>query len=54
MRKLLFFILCTAIIVPATPVEAIKEIALNNENMPQKSTYFFPKLASGIVIHTLC
>lgn len=43
-----------AIIVPATPVEAIKEIALNNENMPQKSTYFFPKLASGIVIHTLC
>ncbi len=43
-----------AIMVPATPVESIKEIALNNENMPQKSTYFFPKLASGIVIHRVC
>ncbi len=43
-----------AIMVPATPVEAIKEIALNNENMPQKSTYFFPKLASGIVVHRVC
>lgn len=43
-----------AILVPATPVETIKEIALNNENMPQKSTYFFPKLASGIVIHKSC
>ena len=43
-----------AILVPATPVEAIKEIALNNENMPQKSTYFFPKLASGIIIHKSC
>jgi len=42
-----------AILVPATPVEAIKEIALNNENMPQKSTYFFPKLASGIIIHSV-
>lgn len=43
-----------AILVPATPVEAIKEIALKNETMPQKSTYFFPKLASGIIIHTVC
>ena len=43
-----------AILVPATPVESIKEIALKNENMPQKSTYFFPKLASGIVIHKVC
>jgi uncharacterized protein (DUF1015 family) len=42
-----------AILVPATPVEAIKEIALNNETMPQKSTYFFPKLASGIIIHSV-
>ncbi|MDD5021813.1 MAG: DUF1015 domain-containing protein [Endomicrobiaceae bacterium] len=42
-----------AILVPATPVEAIKEIALNNETMPQKSTYFFPKLASGIIVHSV-
>ena len=42
-----------ALIVPATPVAALKAICLNNETMPQKSTYFYPKLASGIVIKTL-
>lgn len=42
-----------AIIVPATPVESLKAISLNNEMMPQKSTYFYPKLASGIVIRTV-
>jgi uncharacterized protein (DUF1015 family) len=41
-----------AIIVPATPIESLKAISLNNEMMPQKSTYFYPKLASGIVIRT--
>jgi uncharacterized protein (DUF1015 family) len=41
-----------AIIVPATPVKSLKAISLNNEMMPQKSTYFYPKLASGIVIRT--
>ncbi|MDR2399366.1 MAG: DUF1015 domain-containing protein [Endomicrobium sp.] len=39
-----------AIIVPATPVQSLKAISLSNEVMPQKSTYFYPKLASGIVI----
>ncbi|MDR2709221.1 MAG: DUF1015 domain-containing protein [Elusimicrobiota bacterium] len=39
-----------AIIVPATPAKALKAISLNNEMMPQKSTYFYPKLASGLVI----
>jgi Uncharacterized conserved protein len=42
-----------AIIVPATPVESLQTISLNNEMMPQKSTYFYPKLASGIVIRTV-
>ncbi|MDR1941939.1 MAG: hypothetical protein LBQ47_06410, partial [Endomicrobium sp.] len=42
-----------AIIVPATPIESLKAISLNNEMMPQKSTYFYPKLASGIVIRTV-
>ncbi|MDR0822337.1 MAG: DUF1015 domain-containing protein [Endomicrobium sp.] len=42
-----------AIIVPATPVDSLKNISLNNEMMPQKSTYFYPKLASGIVIRTV-
>ena len=42
-----------AVIVPATPVDAVKKIALAGQTMPQKSTYFFPKVGSGIVIHTL-
>ncbi|MCL2389310.1 MAG: DUF1015 domain-containing protein, partial [Elusimicrobia bacterium] len=42
-----------AVIVPATPIEALKEIALNSEIMPQKSTYFYPKLASGVVIRSV-
>jgi uncharacterized protein (DUF1015 family) len=39
-----------AFIVPAAPVESLKSISLNNEMMPQKSTYFYPKLASGVVM----
>lgn len=37
----------------ATPVEHIRAVADAGEVMPQKSTYFYPKLASGIVIHPL-
>ncbi|MCX5782738.1 MAG: DUF1015 domain-containing protein [Elusimicrobia bacterium] len=44
---------CAAVMVPATPVESIKEIALAGQTMPQKSTYFFPKVASGQVIHSV-
>jgi len=44
---------CLAVIVPATPVAAVKEIALAGQTMPQKSTYFYPKIASGIVIHSV-
>jgi uncharacterized protein (DUF1015 family) len=40
-----------AIILPPISVQSLKAISLNNdETMPQKSTYFYPKLASGIVI----
>lgn len=42
-----------AVMVPPTPVEAIKEIALAGQTMPQKSTYFYPKVASGQVIHSV-
>jgi uncharacterized protein (DUF1015 family) len=42
-----------AIILPSTPVESLKAISLSNETMPQKSTYFYPKLASGIVIFSV-
>jgi uncharacterized protein (DUF1015 family) len=42
-----------AVIVPATPVEAVKKIALAGQTMPQKSTYFYPKVATGMVFHSL-
>ncbi len=37
---------------PAT-VEEVKTMSLNNEVMPQKSTYFLPKLATGFLINPL-
>ncbi|MDR0915154.1 MAG: DUF1015 domain-containing protein [Endomicrobium sp.] len=42
-----------AVIVPSVPIKCLKDISLHNEMMPQKSTYFYPKIASGIVIRTL-
>lgn len=41
---------CSFIINP-TKVSEIREIALANEKMPQKSTYFWPKLLTGLVIN---
>ena len=40
-----------AFLINATHVSDIKEISLANEKMPQKSTYFWPKLVTGIVIN---
>ena len=34
-----------------TKIRQIKEVSLNNEKMPQKSTYFYPKLITGLVIN---
>lgn len=34
-------------------VEDMKTIALGGERMPQKSTYYFPKMQSGLVLWTL-
>ncbi|MFA5038913.1 MAG: DUF1015 domain-containing protein [Candidatus Omnitrophota bacterium] len=36
-----------------TKMEQIRSIALGGEVMPQKSTYFYPKLLSGLVINAL-
>lgn len=41
------------ILVPTTKIEAVKEISLAGELMPQKSTFFYPKLATGLIIHPL-
>lgn len=35
----------------ATKVRQIKDVSLLNEKMPQKSTYFYPKLITGLVVH---
>lgn len=40
-----------AFLINPTKVSEIKDISLANEKMPQKSTYFWPKLITGIVIY---
>ena len=35
------------------PVETIKEVAGAGQNMPPKSTYFFPKVPTGLLFHPL-
>lgn len=39
-----------AFILNPTPMDAVTERSLRGEIMPQKSTYFYPKLPSGLVI----
>ncbi|MGP1272854.1 MAG: DUF1015 family protein [Phycisphaerales bacterium] len=42
-----------AIIVRPTPLDSVREVCLAGELMPQKSTFFFPKLATGLFMHRL-
>lgn len=42
-----------AVLLRATPVSQIVDVALAGESMPAKSTFFHPKLPSGLVIHPL-
>ena len=41
------------IIVQYTPLQSVMGVSLANEVMPAKSTFFFPKLATGLVINPL-
>ena len=41
-----------AVVMPAT-VEDVRTISMSGERMPAKSTYFYPKLLSGLVINPL-
>ena len=41
-----------ALVMPAT-VQDVREISLGGERMPAKSTYFYPKLLTGLVINPL-
>jgi uncharacterized protein (DUF1015 family) len=34
-------------------IEQVRDIAFNGEVLPQKSTDFYPKLVSGVVIYAL-
>lgn len=42
-----------AALVPPATMEHVEQIAGNLEKMPPKSTYFYPKLLSGLVFHSL-
>ena len=41
-----------ALVMPAT-VYDIRQVSQTGERMPAKSTYFYPKLASGLVFNPL-
>jgi uncharacterized protein (DUF1015 family) len=42
-----------AFLMRPTPVEQVREIAASGVNMPPKSTYFFPKVPTGLVFNLL-
>ena len=42
-----------AVLLQGTPLPAVRDIALAKAVMPHKSTYFYPKLATGMVIKPL-
>jgi uncharacterized protein (DUF1015 family) len=42
-----------AFLLRAPTIEQVRAVAERGETMPQKSTYFFPKLTSGLLFHPL-
>ncbi len=42
-----------AFVLRPTPIEQVREVAAAGETMPPKSTYFFPKVPTGIVFNPL-
>ena len=42
-----------ALLMNPTPVEQVLEVAMAGQTMPQKSTYFYPKMATGFVLNLL-
>jgi uncharacterized protein (DUF1015 family) len=42
-----------AFLLNATRVDQLREVSLKGEKMPQKSTYFYPKLLTGLVLNSL-
>ena len=42
-----------ALLLKSTPMHALEDLGKTNEVMPPKSTFFFPKLATGMVMYSL-
>jgi uncharacterized protein (DUF1015 family) len=42
-----------AFVMRPTPVDQVRDVAASGENMPPKSTYFFPKVPTGLLISRL-
>ena len=42
-----------AFLMRPTPVQQVGEVAAAGENMPPKSTFFFPKLLTGLLFNPL-
>jgi uncharacterized protein (DUF1015 family) len=42
-----------AFLMRPTPVAEIQDVAASGENMPPKSTYFFPKIPTGLLFNPL-
>jgi len=42
-----------AFLMRPTPVQQVRDVAAAGENMPAKSTYFFPKLLTGLLLNPL-
>jgi uncharacterized protein (DUF1015 family) len=42
-----------AFLMRPTPVQQVRDVAAAGENMPPKSTYFFPKLLTGLLFNPL-
>ena len=41
------------VVLQATPLQSVIDVSLAGEVMPPKSTFFFPKLATGLIINPL-
>ena len=41
------------VVLRPTPLDAVRQVAAAGELMPQKSTFFYPKLATGLVVNPL-
>ena len=42
-----------ALMLKSTPLHALEELGKHGEVMPQKSTFFYPKLATWMVMNPL-